>query len=61
MRGGYWLCDSRFKSSAHIDEMKKWGVFDIETELGLWVDVEKPRISMTEAEYRATPYAGYGD
>lgn len=58
-RGWYWLCDSRHKSADHIKEMKKWNIFADVGELGLWVDVEKPRISMTESDYWATPYAGH--
>lgn len=59
MRGWYWLVDSRYPSANHLDEMDKFKVFDDLGELGLWADVEKPRISMTETEYWKTPYAGY--
>ena len=57
--GWYWLCDSRYHSSAHIDEMNKFKIFQDVGELGLWIDVEKPRISMSETEYWATRYAGH--
>lgn len=59
LRGWYWLCDSRQHSSAHINEMEKFGIFRDLGELGLWVDVEKPMISMTEATYWKTKYAGH--
>jgi hypothetical protein len=59
MRGWYWLCDSRIHSSKHMDEIHEWKILDDVGELGLWVDIEKPQMSMTEAEYWKTPYAGY--
>ena len=59
LRGWYWLCDSRYHSSAHIDEMNKFKIFDDVGELGLWIDVEKPVISMTETDYWKTRYAGH--
>ena len=57
--GFYWVCDSRYKSSYHIDEMKKYNIFSDVGKLGLWVDVEKPVITMTEAEYWKSPYSGH--
>jgi len=57
--GWYWLCDSRHHSSEHIDEMRKFKIFDDIGELGLWVDVEKPKIAMTETDYWKTKYAGH--
>lgn len=57
-RGWYWLSDSRIHSSSHVLEMNRWNLFKDLGELGLWIDVEKPRISMSEREYWSTPYAG---
>lgn len=59
LRGWYWLCDSRHHSSSHIEEMLKWKIFDDVGELGLWIDVEKPIISMSESDYWKTPFAGH--
>jgi hypothetical protein len=39
--------------------METWKIFDDVGQLGLWVDMEKPMISMTEVAYWKTPYAGY--
>jgi GH25 family lysozyme M1 (1,4-beta-N-acetylmuramidase) len=58
-RGWYWLCDSRYRTATHIACMKSIGIFQDVGELGLWIDMEKPRITMTEADYYKTPYAGY--
>lgn len=59
LRGGYWLCDSRYHSSYHMDEIRKWDIKNkFIGELGFWVDIEKPQKTMTEAAYYATPYAG---
>ena len=57
--GWYWLCDSRYHSSKHIREMEEWKIFDDVGNLGLWIDMEKPVLSMTETAYWKTPYAGY--
>jgi GH25 family lysozyme M1 (1,4-beta-N-acetylmuramidase) len=57
--GWYWLCDSRYHSSMHIHEMEAWKIFNDVGQLGLWVDMEKPMIAMTETTYWKTPYAGY--
>jgi len=57
--GWYWLCDSRYHSSVHIREMESWKIFNDVGNLGLWVDMEKPMISMTETAYWQTPYAGH--
>jgi hypothetical protein len=59
MTGWYWLADSRHKSADHITEMERVNLFADLGELGLWLDVEKPVISMTEAGYWSTKYAGY--
>lgn len=61
LRGWYWLCDSRYHSSKHIDEMNNFHIFDDIGELGFWIDIEKPQISMTETEYWKTPYAGHNN
>lgn len=59
LTGWYWLIDSRHHSSAHIDEIKKFKVLEDIGELGFWIDVEKPRVSMTENDYWQTPFAGH--
>jgi len=58
-RGWYWLCDSRHEAPDHITEMKHWKIFQDVGELGIWIDMEKPVLSMTERDYWKTPYAGY--
>ena len=62
LRGWYWVCDSRYRSSKHVDKIKQWrdeNNLDLNAELGLWSDVEYPYMSMTTAEYWKTPYAGH--
>jgi len=62
LRGWYWVCDSRYHSSKHIDAINRWrdaGKLDLNAELGLWSDVEYPYQSMTTEQYWATPYAGH--
>jgi len=59
LRGWYWLVDSRITLQNHKNELRNW--LDPQTlnnELGFWVDVEKPQISMTDRDYWKTPYAG---
>lgn len=58
-RGWYWLADSRYHSSNHIKAMQTHGILADTGELGLWIDVEKPVIAWTEAQYFATKYHGY--
>jgi len=58
LRGWYWLCDSRYAAPDHIVEMDKYKLLDDVGELGLWADLEKPVLSMTETDYYRTPYAG---
>lgn len=58
--GLYWLIDSRFDSGYHMRAIKQ-SLADLNFgPLGLWWDCEKPKISMTERQYRRTPYAGNG-
>ena len=62
LRGWYWVCDSRYRSSKHVEAIKRWRdakKLDLNAELGLWSDVEYPYMSMTTAEYWKTPYAGH--
>ncbi|MBU1778022.1 MAG: hypothetical protein KJ899_15460 [Gammaproteobacteria bacterium] len=62
LRGWYWVCDSRYHSSKHIDAIKHWRddwKIDLNAELGFWSDVEYPYFSMTYDQYWATPYAGH--
>lgn len=62
LRGWYWVCDSRYHSSKHVDAIKRWRddwKLDLNAELGLWSDVEYPYISMTTEQYWATRYAGH--
>ena len=58
-RGWYWLCDSRHAAPDHIREMKAWKIFQDVGEFGIWIDMEKPVLSMTERDYWKTPYAGH--
>ena len=58
-RGWYWLCDSRFPAPYHIEEMKRFKIFQDVGELGIWIDMEKPVLSMTERDYWKTTYAGH--
>ena len=61
-RGWYWVCDSRYHSSKHIEAIKRWRdakKLDLNAELGFWSDVEYPYQSMTTAEYWKTSYAGH--
>jgi hypothetical protein len=62
LRGHYWVCDSRYHSSKHIDTINRWRddwKIDLNAELGFWHDLEYPYISCTTEEYWRTPYAGY--
>ena len=60
LRGWYWLVDSRYSLQHHKDEFRNWfkDYSALNNELGFWVDVEKPMVSMTDAQYWKTPYAG---
>jgi GH25 family lysozyme M1 (1,4-beta-N-acetylmuramidase) len=54
--GVYWLVDGRYSPERHkaaIYRMFPNGF----GKLGLWLDCEKPVLSMTEADYRKLPYA----
>jgi len=58
MRGWYWLVDARHRPSFQVEALKKatdmdWG------ELGLWLDCEKPVLSMKDRDYNRLPYAGW--
>jgi GH25 family lysozyme M1 (1,4-beta-N-acetylmuramidase) len=61
LRGWYWLADSRYSAGYHLDEIRRWfpDPLALNSELGFWVDIEKPRVSMTEADYRKTKYHGH--
>ena len=59
LTGWYWVCDSRYKSADHVSAMEQCGMLKDLGELGLWIDVEKPQISMSEPMYWKTPYAGH--
>ena len=62
LRGWYWVCDSRYHSSKHIDTINRWRddwKIDLNVELGFWSDVEFPWFSCTVEEYWRTPYAGH--
>lgn len=57
--GLYWVVDARYDpvgQKAAIRTAFPNGDFG---KLGLWLDIEKPRISMTDAEYRSLPFAYY--
>lgn len=57
--GLYWVCDARYSPEYHKSAIKhafptgEWG------NLGFWLDIEKPRIDMSDAQYRALPYPYY--
>jgi len=62
LRGWYWVCDSRYHSSKHIETIKRWRddwKLDPNAELGFWSDVEFPYFSMTTEQYWQTKYAGH--
>ncbi len=57
--GLYWLVDARYSPESQKAAIltafpTKW--FGA---LGLWLDIEKPNINMTDAEYNKLPYKGY--
>ena len=58
-RGIYWVPDSRYApegQKAGIKTAFPTGWFGA---LGLWLDIEKPNINMTDADYNKTPFKGY--
>jgi hypothetical protein len=57
--GLYWLCDSRYSPEGHKAAIKAAFPDGNFGALGLWLDIEKPRLDMTDDQYRATPYHGY--
>jgi hypothetical protein len=58
--GLYWLIDSRYDSGYHIRAIKRSFPDMNFGPLGWWWDCEKPNISMSDAQYRKTPYNGNG-
>lgn len=57
--GLYWVSDSRYAPEYHKAAIKTafpTGYFGV---LGLWLDIEKPWIGMTDFAYRQTPYPYY--
>lgn len=58
--GVYWLIDSRYDSGYHMRAIKD-AFRDMNFgPLGWWWDCEKPKIGMSDATYRKTPYQGNG-
>lgn len=57
--GLYWVIDARISPEAHKAEIKRAFPAGDFGELGFWLDIEKPTLRMTDAEYRALPYAYY--
>lgn len=57
--GLYWVCDSRYSPESHKAAIKTAFPTGFFGQLGLWLDIEKPRIDMTDADYMKTPYHGY--
>lgn len=57
--GLYWVCDSRYSPESQKAAIKKAFPTGDFGQLGLWLDVEKPRIDMTDADYRKTAYPYY--
>lgn len=57
--GLYWVSDSRYSPESHKAAIKAAFPTGNFGKLGLWLDIEKPYIGMTDAAYRQTPYAYY--
>lgn len=57
--GWYWVVDSRYSPESQKAAIK--GAFPTACfdELGMWLDVEKPYVNMTDAQYWQTTYAGW--
>ncbi|GAB4504899.1 MAG: hypothetical protein Fur0043_18940 [Anaerolineales bacterium] len=58
--GVYWLIDSRYDSGYHMRAIKDAFPDMNFGPLGWWWDCEKPKIGMSDATYRKTPYRGNG-
>lgn len=57
--GLYWVSDSRYSPESHKAAIKSAFPDGNFGKLGLWIDIEKPYIGMTDAAYRQTPYPYY--
>lgn len=57
--GLYWLVDSRYSPESQKAAIKTAFPNGYFGKLGLWLDIEKPRRDMIEADYNKTPYHGY--
>lgn len=57
--GFYWLVDARYSPESHKAAIKAAFPAGDFGPLGLWLDVEKPALWMTDFVYRALPYAYY--
>jgi hypothetical protein len=57
--GLYWLCDARYSPESHKAAIKAAFPSGNFGALGLWLDIEKPIISMTDAQYQKLPYTHY--
>lgn len=57
--GLYWVPDPRYSPESQKAAIKAAFPAGNFGRLGLWLDVEKPWLSMTDAEYRAMPYPYY--
>lgn len=58
-RGIYWVPDSRYAPEGQKAAIKSAFPTNWYGALGLWLDIEKPNINMTDADYNKTPYHGY--
>ncbi len=58
--GVYWVIDSRYDSGYHLRAIKQAFPDMNFGPLGWWWDCEKPKINMSDAIYRKTPYHGNG-
>ncbi len=54
--GVYWLSDARYSPEGHKRAIKNTFPTGDFGPLGIWIDVEKPLLRMTDAEYRTLPY-----
>jgi len=60
LTGCYWLKDARHNSAEEFDVLMKWTNGDW-GELGLWLDIEKPVLTMKDSAYYKLGYAGIKD
>jgi hypothetical protein len=57
--GLYWVVDARYSPEYHKAAIKSAFPAGYFGDLGFWLDLEAPRLGMTDAEYNQLPYRGY--